>query len=136
MTEENLDEDITKVEYDARQQYYIILRGYLANIASASAMGEHSAWLRLLRGMFNLVNPFISRKDSEYIKKQMVFLSKQRSSIDGYRINEKQLQAFMDDRLNEITEKLYMSCRHLLVPVRMATMDDFDEDEFLRQSGK
>jgi len=137
MTDDEEPKIYTKPGYDGRLEYFKVLKDYMINIANAQFMGDFAAWLRLLRGMFALVQPYINPVDATKINAMITTIRQQYTTINSDTIhgcNKKVINGFLDNKLQTLMELLYTSSKHLLLPTQPVDDDEYDFDSFAKGS--
>ena len=127
----------SKPGFDGRLQYYEVLKKYMMGIATASLESDYLAWLRLLNGLFALVKAFVPNQGKD-IKNKLISVKSNfanyNSGVMNDNINRSLVLSTLDDELQEITECLFVSAKHMFLPTSEDGEDEFDMKDFMQGS--
>lgn len=128
-----MDDDYKKVGYDARLQYYEVLRKLMIEASRAALMGDHPLWYKGLRLIYSMIKPYIRKVDVNelddlFLKANNLLLSR----IDNRYSNSVNNKVY--SLLTLIDDRLHISARDMFLPTADREADDIDWDEFLRGS--
>jgi hypothetical protein len=130
----------TKPGYDARLQYYEVIKKYMINISNAQYYGDFASWIRLLLGMYSLLKGYVDPEKAKDIKDKLIKIRKQHNVTNPDKVissaHKKTLNNVLDIKLQEITEDIYVCAKHMFLPISEETEEDFDENVFTRESWK
>lgn len=131
----NQTEDFTKPGFDARMEYYKVVREYMVNIAKAQYESNISGWIRLLLGLFALVKGYLKPDDAKKIKEELRSVSiKLDNTKRSYSASNAVVMINVDRQLQNLTEDIYSAAKHMLLPIKDNEDDTFDEDAFTKGS--
>lgn len=129
------DERTTKPGFDARKHFYELMSKYLNNIAIAQYSRDVEGWATLIQGILSLVRPYVKSDDCKAIdnrlkviisnrellrRSPLLRISSNRSIIDSNHLAE----------LQQITDNLYLTAKHLMLPTKGDDETEFDEKTF------
>jgi len=129
----------TKPGFDGRLHYYKIIAWYIGEISSASFDGRYSQWHRYLRGLLSLVKPFIKPDDGKTLEADLKVIREELLPYDNNvgmtKDNKINISTTIDGRLQKVTDDLYCSAKHMLLPTKDdGENDEYDSEEFFRGS--
>jgi|SRR6056297_1742645 len=126
--EEAKEEEITKPIFDARLQYYNVLQAHMSTLLTARTENNLFLMYSTLSGMLDMVSPFIKIKDCEKAEKYL----ERGANYLGQR--DRQLRLYAEKNLNKASRLIYLSAKHMLLPVGARETTEWDEEEFLKGS--
>ena len=131
--ENNSESKYSKPGFDGRLKYYDHLKYYWDKIADATFEDQYSLKYKCLRGYFSRTRGFI--KDPQTI---LTLFKNAKSLMDNINSFDQKNQSIiinnLFDKLQTIEDELFMATKDMLVSTKDDGDDDFDMDEFLRQS--
>jgi len=127
------DDDYKKVGFDARIQYYGVLKNEMVRAAYASFVGDNHSRYRSLRTMFTMVRPYIRKVDYEALHKLFDSVNQYLSSQVDRRFSNS-VNSKIYTLLTEIDDELHMSARDMFLPTADREADDVDWDKWMRES--
>ena len=136
-TEEFTDsEDVgEKPSYDARLEYYKVMKAYMMAIAKSTISEGQESTLKLLWGLFSMVQPFIKKEDAQKLKEKMLWTKMQLRGLYRTPANGRSLMTNkIDDELMTIQEDLFMASRYIMLPVDRDEATEFDGNSFNKES--
>ena len=124
-----------KPSYDARLEYYKVMKAYMMALAKSSLMDDANTTLRMLWGLFSMVKPYIKKSDAETLKEKLVRIRHQlRASAKTPATSKSIILARIDDELQDMQEELFMASKYIMLPVGGDKVTEFNEQDFLRGS--
>jgi hypothetical protein len=130
------NERYTKPGFDARIHYYDIVKAYMINIVYTTVSGDYPKWMLLIRSLYNLICPYI--KTPEALKKKIMDTQRR---VDQWtifkctnRANQMVADSYIENKLQELTEELYTSAKHMLLPIKSDEITEYDTREFIEGS--
>lgn len=127
--EEGIDERADKPHYDARLQYYAVLKSAMDAQVVAMINNDYFLLERSLRQLLSMVRKFTKIVDynqmRDNLNKAKRYLLMNNSSYDYY----------IDKLLEEVQEEIYYKAAQVFLPFSEDVNEEFDMDEFLRGSG-
>jgi hypothetical protein len=125
-----------KPGYDGRLNYHAILKQYMMAIAQSSYRKDFADWSLLLRDIFGMIAPYIKSDLAALSKKEInqceLMVAIMNNCVDV--ANKNIIAGLLRRRLREATDNLYERSKHLLLPVKLDTPQELNEEEFLRGS--
>lgn len=119
-----------KPSYDGRLVYYKVISDLMVTISYASTNQLVETWLRALKGLYALVKGYCDPVKAQEIKDNLMrvsnLLEAKHYSGGGWEIAKKNA----DRKLQDLTEDIYVLCRHMMLPTQAdddAELDRFDE---------
>lgn len=130
-------EEFQRPTFDARIQYYELLRKLLEYSKQVGITGQLSEWYRSLHEVYNMVHAYIDPEQAILIKSQLdmvrnkIFLLERRR----FQTNESRLQFRyrIDDALLRIDEHLHKSAKRMFLPLE-TNGRTFDIHRFTEES--
>lgn len=128
---------VGKVGFDARLQYYDVLKKFMLHQKLSALTGDLSMWYRGLNILFNMVYAYINEKDRALIEERLLRLESSLRAYNGGTNNYTQrlmIQRRIEKELLSIERLIHMAARTLFLPVKEETIGGFDDSEFLSRS--
>jgi hypothetical protein len=128
-----VEDKVEKPGYDARLQYYDVLKDHLTVLATASYSNDYANWIRSLRALRSMTYSFMDSKSGDAIKVKLVQAEKyynmyiSRDSI----LSERLLVSTLEDA----TDLLHKSAKHMFLPGGIGVdTNDLSMEEFFKGS--
>lgn len=122
----NNRESITKPTYDARLEYYRVMRHYMENVAGALQSMNFLLAVTNLRSLLSMVAPYMKASEVKQAKTLLTRArawakSKKSSAVD-----------YTEELLHEASDTIYSSsAKQLFLPQAEVEDDEFDEKSLL-----
>lgn len=132
---EPIDESYSKPGFDGRLHYYKLVGNYMINIAITQNMHDYHGWLDNINGLFDMVSPFI--KQPADIRLKILRCGKHINSLSNcclIKSNQVVLNKHIETELHDLTQTIYKSAKHMLLPISEDSNNEFDEDDFFEGS--
>ena len=127
-----------KVAYDGRLEYYKHLRDYWDGLKNASINSDINMWLKYLRGYYSRTMGFISSNEktklSNLFNEVSSKLNRLQAGMNTFFKNDILEELLVHNKLQEIEDMLFFATKNMLVPFTNDDDDDFDEDNFFKES--
>lgn len=134
-------DEYSKPGHDGRTEYWQTLKVYLMELGVAQTNMELEWWYRVLNGIYCMVLPYIKPEDADHIQQELNTVLKIldnlyatprmfQGSIYDTREPNPTIQRLADRKLQELTQIIMKSTKHMLLPIREADSDEWDDKEF------
>lgn len=129
----NEKETIDKPEYDGRQEYYKIVGSLIDKIVYYSDESNYNKWYNILRQLFSLVMPYITKTNKENIKQKLGVAHNRMTRLESVPIHyagRTYLMSSLENLLHEITSDVYDAGKYMLLPIKTQDVEEYNERLF------
>lgn len=134
--------DGIKPTYDARNQYYEVMKLLMIGTKNASLNARLEDWHRGLWSLYNMVCSYIDQKEAEALKADLIGARRKVMQLEASNLRDPQMrQAHHKNKwetellLLELEEKLHRAARNVMLPTS-TDAGELDIDEILRRQGQ
>jgi len=123
-----------KPNFDGRLNYYNHLKSYWDGLAQATFEDNYDMRYKALRGYFARTRPFIKDKDKlSNLFKTVLALIRQLHEFS--KSNQPYILNKITDMLQDIEDELFMATKDMLVSTKDEDDDEFDYEQWAKESG-
>lgn len=136
--------DGVKPTYDARKEYYEVMKLLMIGLKNASLNARYQDWHRGLWSLYNMVCPYINEvpaKNELTLKERLLSahieiekLESQNKRDPALRMNYQRKRWKVEQDLLDIEEQLHRAAKNVMLPTS-TDAGDMDDEEMLRRSG-
>jgi len=131
------DDGYVKPGYDGRMQYYATLEKFMLGLSNAQIAGDFAAWIRVASGFISLIGPYIKPSHAVILREKLNqaragYMKLQQNMYESS--NKAYVEGILDTQLQQLTDKIYEFGRHIFLPVSDEESEEFDIEQFFKES--
>lgn len=127
-----------KTTFDARIQYYELLRNILSEGKKAAILGDLFGWYRCLRATFVMVSPYIEPELQKDLRDKLGTAKQRIFQLYHHRDQSSKVKLLNDERMDEllftIDEQLHNAAKSMFLPLEAQNLESFNLESFQRKS--
>jgi hypothetical protein len=130
--------EFQKPTFDARIQYYELLRAILHEGKKAAVMSDLMGWYRCLHITYNMVCPYIEPAENTLLREQLFVARNKILQLYHPRVGSHNMklqnEMKIDKMLMELDENIHKAARRMMLPLEQTSTGEFDMERFMRES--
>ncbi|MHA1880251.1 MAG: hypothetical protein ACTSYG_07615 [Candidatus Heimdallarchaeota archaeon] len=122
----------TKVNYDARLNFYEVIGGIWKGIVLAGINQDTELEFNLLRDMFSMIAPYIKPADKTTLHQKLnlikIYFSMSKEGNSRERISTKEIK----DKIYEFKMDFFEAGKHMWIPTQEKDNDEYNFEDIMR----